>query len=82
MECPIHSFELYLHPSKNHYCYSMNNKSLKISLTRISVGVVVKLLARGARGPGFDSWSSRYGFSDWLSPASKLRYGLDIAKAT
>ena len=46
---------------------------------RSSGGVVVKLLACGARGPGFDSRSSRYDFRDWLSPASKSR---NIAKAT
>ena len=40
-----------------------------------SGGVVVKLLACGARVPGFDSWSCRYNFRDWLSPASKSRYG-------
>ena len=32
-------------------------------------------LACGARGPGFDSRSCRYDFRDWLSPASKSRYG-------
>ena len=41
----------------------------------ISNGVVVKLLACGARGPGFDSRSRRYDFRDLLSPASKSRYG-------
>ena len=39
-----------------------------------SGGVVVKLLACGVRGPGFDSRSRRYGFRDWLSPASKSLY--------
>ena len=43
-------------------------------------GVVVKLLACEARGPVFDSRSRRYDFRDWLSPASKSRYG-NIAKA-
>ena len=38
-------------------------------------GRVVKLLACGARGPGFDSQSCHLNFRDWLSPASKLRYG-------
>ena len=47
-----------------------------------SCGVVVKLLACGARGPGFDSWSRPYDFKDWLSPATKSRYGWKIAKAT
>ena len=28
---------------------------------------MVKLLACGARGTGFDSWSLRYDFRDWLS---------------
>ena len=32
---------------------------------------MVKLLACGARGPGFDSRSRRYDFRDWFSPASK-----------
>ena len=38
-----------------------------------SYGVVVKLLAYGARGPGFDSKCRHYDFRDWLlvSPASK-----------
>ena len=38
-------------------------------------GVVVKLLACRARGTRFDSRSRRYDFRDWLSPASKSRYG-------
>ena len=42
---------------------------------RSSCGVVVKLLACGVRGPGFDSWSRHYNFRDWLSSASKSRYG-------
>ena len=42
---------------------------------RSSGGVVVKLLDCGARGPRLDSWSRRYDFRDWLSPASQLRYG-------
>ena len=41
-----------------------------------SGGVVAKLLAYGARGPGFDSRSRRYyDFRDWLSPAFKSRRG-------
>ena len=47
-----------------------------------SSGVVDKLLACGARGPGFESRSRRYDFRDWLSPASKSQYGWNIAKAT
>ena len=31
---------------------------------------MVKLLACGARGLGFDSRYRRYDFRDWLSPAS------------
>ena len=38
-------------------------------------GRVVKLLACGARGPGFDSPPRHLNFRDWLSPASKSRYG-------
>ena len=34
-----------------------------------SVVAVVKLLACGARGPGFDSQSRRYDIRDWFSPA-------------
>ena len=45
-------------------------------------GVVVKFLVCGARGPGLDSRSRRYDFRDWLSPASKSRYGWKIAKAS
>ena len=45
-------------------------------------GVMVKLLACGARGPGLDSRSHRYDFRDWLSYASKSRYGWNAAKAT
>ena len=48
----------------------------------ISRGVVVKLSACGARGTGFDSRARRYNFGDWLSPASKVRYGWNTAKAT
>ena len=40
-----------------------------------SGGVVVKLLACGARGPEFNSRSCHYNFRDWLSPASKSGYG-------
>ena len=42
-------------------------------------GRVVKLLANGSRGPGFDSWSRHLNFRDWLSPASKSRYGWNTA---
>ena len=38
-----------------------------------SGGVVVKLLACEARGPGFDPRFHRYDFRDWLSPASKSK---------
>ena len=38
-------------------------------------GEVVKRLACGVKGSGFDSWSRRYDFRDWLSPASKSGYG-------
>ena len=38
-------------------------------------GRVVNLFAYGARGPGFDSPPRHLNFRDWLSPASKSRYG-------
>ena len=47
-----------------------------------SGGVVVTLLACGARGPGFHSRSRHYDFRDLLSPASNSRYGWKIAKST
>ena len=47
-------------------------------LKGISGGVV----ACGARGLWVESWSRRYNFRDWLSPASKSWYGSKIAKAT
>ena len=47
-----------------------------------SAGVVVKLLALGARDSGFDSRSCRYDFRNWLSPASKSQYGWNILKTT
>ena len=40
-----------------------------------SGGRVVKLLAFGARGPGFDSSPRHLNFRDWFSPASKSPYG-------
>ena len=45
-------------------------------------GRVVKLLACGARGLGIDSPPRHLNFRDWLSPASKSRYGWNTAKAT
>ena len=52
-----------------HYHFVENNKQMLIvDEIRSSGGVVVKLLACGARGPGFD----------WLSPAAKSRYGRKI----
>ena len=52
-----------------------------ISMKWSSGGVVVKLLACGARCPGFDSRSRHYDFRDWFA-ASNSRYGWNIAKAT
>ena len=40
------------------------------------------LLMAFARGMGFDFRSRRHDFRDWLSPASKSRYGWNTAKAT
>ena len=51
------------------------------SVRKSSGGVVVKLLAWGANGPGINSRSRRFDFRDWSSPASKLRYGSNFAKA-
>ena len=62
--------------SVNPFCLSPSLCMVKGS----SGGVVVKLLACGARGPGFDSWSHRYDFRDWSSPASKSQYGCNVAK--
>ena len=45
-------------------------------------GWVVKLLACGARGPGFNSPPRHLNFRDWLSHAFKSRYGWNTAKAT
>ena len=52
--------------------YGGTERTLK--LIGSSVGRVVKLLACGARGPGFDSPPRHLNFRDWLSPASKSRY--------
>ena len=61
------------------FCVRMKLKFVKTA--QMSSGdVVVKLLACGARGPEFDSRSRRLDFRDWLSPASKSRYGWNIAK--
>ena len=58
-----------------------NNKTLYLQFLQANFslfdkgsggGRVVKLLACGARGPGFDS---HLNFRDWLSPASKSQYG-------
>ena len=49
---------------------------------RSSGGRVVKLLACGARGPGSTPGLATWIFRDWLSPASKSRYGWKIAKST
>ena len=48
---------------------------------RSRCGEVVKFLACGARGLGFNSGSRRYNFRDWLYPASKSWYGWQITKA-
>ena len=47
-----------------------------------SVGRVVKLLACGARGPGFDSRPRLLNFQRLVISASKSRYGWKIAKST
>ena len=51
-------------------------------VTMSSGGVLVKLLTCEARGSEFDSRSRRYNFRDWLSPASKSRYGCNTTTAT
>ena len=53
-----------------------------LSFIRSSVGRVVKLLACGARGPGFDSRPCHLNFQRLVIPASKSRYGWKIAKST
>ena len=50
--------------------------------TGAAVAEWFKLLACEARGPGFDSPPRHLNFRDWLSPASKSRYGLNTAKVT
>ena len=45
------------------------NFRLFTSTVRSSSGVVVKLMACEARGPGFDSRSRHYDFRYWFSPA-------------
>ena len=62
---------------KNHLIFIFN-----LLFSWSSGGRVVRLLACGARGPGFDSRSRHLKFSDWLSPASKSWYGWNAAKAT
>ena len=47
-------------------------------VVRSSGGVMVKILACRARGPGFNSRSRCYNFSGWLSPASS-RYMAEIS---
>ena len=59
--------------------WALRKRKMATSASRSSGGVVVKLLACGARGLGFDSRSRRYDFRDWLSPAFKSRYGWNIA---
>ena len=44
-------------------------------------GRVVKLFACEARGPEFYSQPRHLNFRDWLSPASKSRYGWNNAEA-
>ena len=52
-----------------------SKKILVINLCGSGGGRVVKLLPCGARGPGFDSPPRHLNFRDWLSHASKSRYG-------
>ena len=54
---------------------SLSPLSWYFLLNQERCGRVVKLLACGARGPGFDSPPRHLNFRDWLSPASKSRYG-------
>ena len=53
-------------------CYKYENIGKRLGS---GGGRVVKLLACGARGQGFDSPPCHLNFRDWLSPASKSRYG-------
>ena len=50
-------------------------KTVTRRINESGVGQVVKLLACGARGLGVDSPPRHLNFRDWLSPASKSRYG-------
>ena len=58
-----------------------------MTIIKSSGRVVVKLLACGARGPGFDSRSRHYDFRDLFSPVQdtiwlKDRWSWEITKAT
>ena len=77
----------YLHVESKHrtfvsLCYLYNIDIFQYVTQGSGGGRVVKLLACGARGPGFVSLPRHLNFRDWLSPASKSRYGWNTAKAT
>ena len=91
--CPCWSLAINIEPTlfcdlllsnfKSRRCVQKHSRTLGwnyIEHIRSSDDVVVKLLACGARGPGFDSRSRCYDFRNWLSPASKSRYGWKISK--
>ena len=68
-----------------HLMKKLNTHLMSIQLICISIrskinlgsgsGQVIKLLACGASGPGFNSRSRHLNFRDWISPASTSRYG-------
>ena len=78
-KCWQKCIDIFLSPSCIHV---RNIEAVSRKLLGSSSGRVVKLLACRARGPGFDSRPRHLNFRDWLSSASKSRYGWKIAKST
>ena len=70
-----------LSKQENQFCPNIIMSGL-ILFKGSSGGRVVKLLACGARGPGFDSRPRHLNFQRLVISASKSRYGWKIAKST